>query len=430
MKLTAQLDLDVVALDVDDTVTVMLDLEAPAAFAHRESRASAALQIVLDRSGSMAGPPLEGAKQALISLVRRLSASDRFGLVAFDNEAQVVVPAGPVADKEAIIAQIGRVSAGGSTDLGAGLLRGLRELKRSATAGGTLLIVSDGHVNAGLRDVGDFAGVATKARADGIVVSTLGYGEHYDETLLAALAKSGSGNHVFASDPDAAGAAIAGEVEGLLSKAVQAVTVTIALEPAVEMVRLYNDLPCQTLPNDRIMVEVGDLYAEEKRRLLLSLKVPGMSTLGPATIASLGVEYVELPALIEHTARLPIAVNIVPGSESARRMARPVVESERLFQEAQHAKRRASEAFEHDQVVAAREHLSAAKRHLARALEIAPPNAAGDIQSELTALDEMGQMALHRSSQYMSKLSRASYHEMNRKRGRSHGADDGSPKRR
>jgi Ca-activated chloride channel family protein len=417
MKITTQLDVNVVAVDLDDEVTIMLDLEAPAADADQQ-RPPASLEIVLDRSGSMTGAPLEGAKDALIALVRRLEPTDNFGLVTFDHAAHVVVPAGPTSDKEEVIAQIRRVTTGGSTDLGAGLLRGLRELKRAARGGGTLLVVSDGHVNAGLRDVNDFAGVAEKAHMDGIVISTLGYGEHYDETLLTALARSGSGNHVFANDPDAASAAIAGEVAGLLAKALQAVTLTVVLRPAVEMVRLYNDLPGHALPGGRIMIEIGDLYASEKRRLLMKLKVPGMADLGSVEVATLELEYIELPRLIQHAAKLPVGVNIVPGTDAARRLVHPVVESELLFQEAQHAKRLASEAFERHEVGSARAHLVEAKSHLSRALSLVPVEAAAEFEKEIASVDRMTEMASERSTEYMSKLSRSSYHQMNRKRGR------------
>lgn len=425
MKITAQLDVNVVALDVDDDVTIMLDLEAPASSDELE-RQAAVLQIVLDRSGSMRGAPLDGAKEALIALIRRLAPTDCFGVVAFDTDAQVVVPAGPLADKEAAIAQIRGIRSGGGTDLGVGLLRGLREVKRVSQSGGTLLIVSDGHVNAGLQDVADFSKLATKAYSDGIVISTLGYGEHYDETLLVAITRAGSGNHTFAVDPDGASAAIAGEVDGLLAKSLQAVSLTLLLEPAVEMVQLYNDLPCQALPDRQLMIEIGDFYAEEQRRLLLKLKVPGKSELGAVKIASLKLEYVELPDLVEHVVTLPVAVNIVPGSEAAQRLVHPIVESERLFQEAQHAKKLASEAFEFDQIGTARGHLEAAYARLAEALAVADGETAEGIRREMTMMDRMSELTESQSSQYMSKLSRSSFHAMNRKRGRAEERDCGA----
>src|SRR3954451_8016976 len=146
MKINALLDVNVVAHETEDEVAVLLELEAPAA-ATDVQRQSASLQVVLDRSGSMSGAPLEGAKKALAGLVRRLEPTDNFGLVTFDDSAQVVVPAGPLADKEAVVRLVEGVHSGGTTDMSAGYLRGLRELRRVSAAGGTVLVISDGHAN-------------------------------------------------------------------------------------------------------------------------------------------------------------------------------------------------------------------------------------------------------------------------------------------
>ena len=62
MKFTAMLDVNVVAHETDDDVTVLLELEAPAAPDTGEERPANTLQVVLDRSGSMAGGPLRGAR--------------------------------------------------------------------------------------------------------------------------------------------------------------------------------------------------------------------------------------------------------------------------------------------------------------------------------------------------------------------------------
>lgn len=417
MKINALLDVNVVAHETEDEVAVLLELEAPVALAD-VARRQASLEVVLDRSGSMAGAPLEGAKQALVALVRRLEPTDNFGLVTFDNSAQVVVPAGPLSDKEAVIAQIRAVYPGGSTDLSAGYLRGLRELRRVATAGGTVLVISDGHVNAGITSVDEFASVASKAYGDGVVTSTLGYGYGYDETLLAGIARSGSGNHVFAQDPDAAGAAIAGEVDGLLNKVVQALSLTVKFESSVEFLKLYNDLPAQQIGDGQVMIELGDLYSEESRKVLLKLKVPAMAALGLAKVATLELAYVELPGLVEHVAALPITVNVVPGDEAAGRIAHPTVHSEVLFQEAQDVKRRASEAFERGDFDAGKRLLGDTQGLLGEAFGIAPAPAKADIQAELDEVSRMDLGAAEVGSVAMSKMTRASYHEGSRKRGR------------
>ena len=421
MKINALLDVNVVAHESEDEVAVLLELEAPAAISE-VTRPQASLQVVLDRSGSMTGVPLEGAKKALIALVRRLEPSDNFGLVTFDDSAQIVVPAGPLTDKESVIHLIEGVHSGGSTDLSAGYLRGLREIRRVAgDTGGTVLVVSDGHVNAGIQNVDEFASITAKAYGDRIVTSTLGYGQGYDETLLSAISRSGSGNHIFADNPDAAGAAIAGEVDGLLNKVVQALSLTVKFEPAVEFLRLYNDLPATQIGEGQVMIELGDLYAEEGRKVLLKFKVPAIASLGLARIATLELAYVELPGLVEQVASLPITVNVVPGDEAAGRIPHPTVHSEVLFQEAQDVKRQASEAFERGEFTEGQRLIGETKSRLSASLGAAPEALKPEIRAEIDEVERMDQMSYDMgvgSAPLMSKMSRESFHRGSRKRGR------------
>lgn len=131
MKFSAQLDVNVVAVEATDEVSLLLDLQSPQV-ASAEDRATATLQVVLDRSGSMSGAPLDGAIAALCGLVARLDERDNFGVVVFDDTAEVVVPAAPLSDKQRVVAQLQHIHPGGMTDLSGGYLRGLQELKRVA----------------------------------------------------------------------------------------------------------------------------------------------------------------------------------------------------------------------------------------------------------------------------------------------------------
>jgi hypothetical protein len=100
MHLSALLDCDLVAVEQTDELTLLVELTAPTPTITAQ-RQPATLQVVLDRSGSMAGDRLEGAKSALISLVDRLDPADNRGVVAFDDAVQVVIPAGPLTNKAA-----------------------------------------------------------------------------------------------------------------------------------------------------------------------------------------------------------------------------------------------------------------------------------------------------------------------------------------
>lgn len=420
MKFSAQLDVNVVAHEADDEVALLLDLVAPAApDSGDDDRVGTSLQIVLDRSGSMSGPPLEGALEAIAAIVQRLDSRDNFGLVAFDDSVQVVVPAGPLTDREAVLDRIAQVEAGGMTDLSGGYLRGLQEVKRVAgESGGTLLVISDGQVNSGISDPGQLGDLARDAHGKGIVTSTLGYGLGYDETLLSALSRGGSGNHHFAENPDSAGAAIASEVTDLLAKSVQAASLTVTFSADVQMLRLYNDLPATRIGEGAVMIELGDFYFEEQRKLLMRFKVPAMAALGLATIATLELRYVELPSLVEQVVNLPVTVNVVPGDQAAGRVPDATVVTEVLFQEAQESKRLASEALERGDRRTAQRLLEQAVKTLDEAGEAAPAPLRDELAHEAEEVRYMGTQSVVGDASYVSKMTRASYHQQNRKRGR------------
>lgn len=409
MHVTATLDIEAVALEAQDEVSVLLQLTAPAAApAHR--RRPTALVVVLDRSGSMAGERLDRARRALLQLVDRLDPEDSFGFVVFDDTVDVVVPVQPCGgDKESVKRRIRAVEAGGSTDLSAGYLRGLQEARRATGAGdcaaARVLLISDGHANTGVVDPDRLAGVAGAALSAGVTTTTLGFGLGYDETLLSAIARGGGGAELFAEDADTAVGAIAAEVEGLLSQSVQAVSLLVEMTPQVAAVSLANDLPAQSVPGG-VMVELGSFLSGEVRKVVLTFAVPGMPALGLARIATLSLRYVAVPALVEEVVSLPVQVNVVPGDAAAGRVPDPVVRCELLYQRAQVAKRHASRLLQAGDVPGALRILNDARVAVDGAVAAAPAELAIDLREESAQLQalslEAGSGLATRASKRMS----------------------------
>ena len=85
MDIKTKLDFNLVGLEQEDTVHLLLELNAPNLPADRR-RGPAQLQVVLDRSGSMADGRLAHALRAIDSLILRLSPEDRFGLVGIAHD--------------------------------------------------------------------------------------------------------------------------------------------------------------------------------------------------------------------------------------------------------------------------------------------------------------------------------------------------------
>jgi len=414
MELNALLDVDIVAVEADDEISLMLDLKAPAD-KEAGTRPPASLQVVLDRSGSMYGGRLEAAQVALLGLIDKLDARDNFGLVAFDTETWVVVPAGPLTDKHLAKAKIASLLPGGSTDLCGGYLRGIQEARRVKADGrATLLLLSDGHANHGVTDAGRLGQVAEGAQHQGVTTSTVGLGLDYDEVLMGAIARGGQGNAHFAEEPDTAGAAIAGEVDGLLTQVAQAASLRITFEPAARGVRLRNDLPVQHIEGG-VMAELGDFYADEERRIVMTFDVPAMSSLGLAKVAEIELQWVELPSLEQHTVTVPVHVNIVPGDQAAGRIPNPTVRTELAYQQAQEDKRRAAEALRNGDQEAASAAFKSAGASLAAAMPVAPESMKDMIDEELHIVSELKVRAMHDDVRRVSKFTEADVHRKRRR---------------
>jgi Ca-activated chloride channel family protein len=422
VHINAHLDVEMIAVETDDQLSVMIELTAPAEPDNGDGaeRVPRTLEVVLDRSGSMEGGRLAGAKTALASLVDRLDPRDHFGLVVFDDKVDVPVPAGKLTDKTAVKRAIGGVQTRGSTDLSGGYLRGLQEARRVAgPAGATVLIISDGHANAGVTDPEALARVAAEANTHRVTTSTLGFGLGYDERIMSAIARGGSGNEHFAEEPDTAVALIAGEVEGLLAQTAQAASLHIRFTPAIRGVLVVNDLPTNVV-DDGLIVELGTFYAQETRKLVLTFDIPAVSALGLTEVATLTFTYVELPALVQHTVTVPLHVNVVPGDQAAGRVPDPVVRTELVYLRAQQAKRRASNLLGSGDPDAALKEIRQAQQEIAEAQVGAPDALVADLAEEAATLrylaEETEYGSATRAGKYLSSTSQARL----QKRGRSY----------
>jgi Ca-activated chloride channel homolog len=419
MHVSTNLDVDLVAVEAADQVNLLLELQAPK-LPKQATRAEQTLVVVLDRSGSMSGEPLEAAQRALTTLIERLDPRDRFGLVVFDDHADVVVPTAPLESLgiEHVRGAIAHIHSGGCTDLSAGYLLGLSEAARAmGEAGATVILISDGHANEGQTSpvvLGDLAeGRAAQAR---ITTTTIGYGLGYDEQLLVALARGGNGDHVFAEDVDQLHPAIAKQVAGLLAKAVTATSVTIRpVGSGLAGIRVLHDVPAAQV-GDQVIAQLGDLYQGESRRLLIQLDIPAMAALGLATVAEVEVRDTELPGMVEHVITHPVTVNVVPGDVAAGRVPDPVVTVERLLQQAQQNKRDAISALRQGQTQSAYDLLTGAMHHLAAAIGALSSDGQAALDEELAELRRLSTLTHEGNTERSVKSSYASMSSRSRSR--------------
>lgn len=206
------------------------------------------LSLVIDRSGSMDGEPLEMAKAALVAALRQLRPEDRVSVVSFDDEVTVEVPSTLALDPEALIAQVRRITSGGSTALYDGWMAGATQVATHLNAQGLnrVILLSDGQANHGLTDAREIARRVAGLSDRGVSTTTLGFGGHYDENLLLGMATAGDGNFEHIEVAHTLPAFFESELQGLTRTSGR--TVSLGLEPnreyRCEVTEVLNDLQC------------------------------------------------------------------------------------------------------------------------------------------------------------------------------------------
>ena len=162
------------------------------------------LAIVIDRSGSMDGLPLDEAKKAAIMMVQRLSAGDRVAVIAYDSVAEVLVPSTLCAESHSIIERIRSIYTGGMTALHDGWLLGVEEVARSKTSRSLnrVLLLSDGNANEGLLDIEAIKSQCAQLADKEVTTSTYGLGHHFNEDLMISMADAGLGQGYYGETAD------------------------------------------------------------------------------------------------------------------------------------------------------------------------------------------------------------------------------------
>lgn len=301
------------------------------------SRVPLGLSLVLDRSGSMDGAPIEAARSAAARAVERLHPADVVSAVLFDDVIDTLAAPAHCRDQHQLAQQLRQIEARGSTNLSGGWLRGRQHMEAAAglLSNGTsrrVVLLTDGHANEGIVDHATLVDLARTARAAGITTSTIGVGEGYDDTLLRAMADAGGGNAWYVERPDQAQDVFAEELGNLLSVAAQGLTVTLTLHPEVEMLTVHSDWPV-TRQTGVFTFDLGDLYASEPKPLLLELIAPSATTDAPLSAAPVALATLRISAYVltagggveQRTISLPIAATLNGQSKMVPEVERAII---------------------------------------------------------------------------------------------------------
>ncbi|ELP35005.1 VWA domain-containing protein [Rhodopirellula baltica] len=203
----------------------------------RKERPRCNLVFLIDTSGSMKRPnklPLviEGMKV----LLDQLNKKDRVAIVVYAGSSGLVLDSTPVKQKKKIIRALSALSAGGSTNGGAGLQLAYQTARENFIEDGVnrVILCSDGDFNVGMTGTDQLVAEATRQSKSGTELTVLGFGMgNHNDAMMERISNSGAGNYAFVDTIAEAKKVLADQVAGTLFTVAKDVKIQIEFNPAV-----------------------------------------------------------------------------------------------------------------------------------------------------------------------------------------------------
>jgi uncharacterized protein YegL len=261
-------DLAFIPAGAPTEVTAVVSLEAS------EGSEAEAIDVVIaaDVSGSMSGSKLNCVKESLTKAADLFRDGDRVALIAFDHNVQQVMALCQMneAGRAALKTAASALTVRGGTDLRKALSACFDVVSARTTVRPVchVLLLTDGE-DAGVRGrIGQLF-----AEEHNCVVSTLGYGEMHDATVLGLMAERGSGTYTSVPNSEAF-APIFGVYLGDATSvaAVNAVTTIAPSSPWVTIESVSGPGHCERGENGSWTHNLPLVLAGAKRDILIKLK--------------------------------------------------------------------------------------------------------------------------------------------------------------
>ncbi|MGK7892895.1 MAG: VWA domain-containing protein [Xenococcus sp. (in: cyanobacteria)] len=326
MKVNYSLSKSQIAVNQATTVDIIINFQGEDN--NVTSRRPINLSLVLDRSGSMSGSPIRNAINAAQKLVEYLTPEDYLSVVIYDDIAETLLPPQLVTDQANIKQEIGKIRTRGITNLSGGWLMGCDLVKSQQTSEklNRVLLLTDGLANRGITEPQILTQTAQEKAEAGIITTTLGFGNNFNEDLLIAIADAAGGNFYFIQSVDDAANVFSIEMESLTSVFGQNLTVNLESKNGIKVAEVLNKYPSQQLEQG-VEVSLGDIYGVESKPLALQFSLPEIPNEGQLDLGTISYSYQRVVdgSIQQFSDSLPLFITVVSPEAASKVELDPAV---------------------------------------------------------------------------------------------------------
>jgi Ca-activated chloride channel family protein len=339
---------------------------------------------------------IDAVKQALHAVVEVLAPEDRFALVLFAGQAMPVVPLSPASERGQILdafEAIESLSLGNDTYMGRGIALGLDALGRdlSPAVASRLIVLTDGYT----LDEAECRALAGRAKAMGVVISTVGLGEEFNEDIMIPLADDTGGRAYSIFTPQDVMAAFRQELDAVQSIAYRNLELKLRMSRGIELRAVHRVLPAIShlgavpLIDRSASIGLGDYETSTPPALLFEFLVPPRPSPGLYRLAQMVLVYDD-PAggRVRETIRQDVVVQYAaePVSAPIDPRVMNIVERVTTFK----LQTRALEDVQRGDIVGATRRLRAAATRL---LDMGEADLAQVVQEQADQLSRQGEVS-------------------------------------
>ena len=194
------------------------------------------LVFLIDVSGSMQHPDkLDLLKTSMKLLIGELEQSDRIAIAVYAGAAGTVLPTTAGNNRATIASAINRLTAGGSTNGGAGIRLAYSLAQQGFIDGGInrVILATDGDFNVGTTDIQALKDLIEQKRKSNVALTVLGYGTgNTNDALMQELAQAGNGNAAYIDTLNEARKVLVDELSATLNIIAKDVKIQVEFNPA------------------------------------------------------------------------------------------------------------------------------------------------------------------------------------------------------